>query len=185
MITECIECKRSMKIIAKGLCSTCYKKSIQVIAECKNCHKLRYIRGKNYCASCAETIRIKSSSEKTNKVRSYHKLYRLKPENIAKEKIRNAKRRSDPKYIDKIAYNNFLNRLSKYGITEDFYTKECEKGCQICKSKERLHIDHDHSTKKFRGILCGKCNQGIGLLNENIDTLQKAIIYLQNNNKQC
>ena len=35
-------------------------------------------------------------------------------------------------------------------------------------------------TDKIRGILCSKCNQGIGLLEENIETFKKAITYLEN-----
>ena len=39
-------------------------------------------------------------------------------------------------------------------------------------------IDHNHQTGVFRGILCLKCNAGIGMFNENTQVLRKAIIYL-------
>lgn len=59
-----------------------------------------------------------------------------------------------------------------------------QKGCcAICgvhqsELKKRLSIDHDHKTKTIRGLLCGNCNLGIGLLNEEVQVLQNAILYL-------
>jgi hypothetical protein len=39
-------------------------------------------------------------------------------------------------------------------------------------------VDHDHTTKEVRGILCHYCNTGIGLLKEDVNLLQRAIVYL-------
>lgn len=50
--------------------------------------------------------------------------------------------------------------------------------CLICSSTERLCIDHDHSTGEIRGILCSKCNSGLGLFKDNKILLQNAINYL-------
>ncbi len=41
------------------------------------------------------------------------------------------------------------------------------------------NIDHDHSTKKVRGILCWPCNTALGKFNDNVETLMSAINYLQ------
>ena len=64
--------------------------------------------------------------------------------------------------------------------------------CQICGVKEKdagnektkhsnLYIDHDHNTKKLRGVLCHKCNLIIGHANDDVIILEKAIRYLKNN----
>lgn len=64
------------------------------------------------------------------------------------------------------------------------------RGCQICGSKERLHVDHDHSCcsnsgescgKCVRGALCSNCNTAIGLLGDDVGLLSSAIIYLLGN----
>lgn len=54
--------------------------------------------------------------------------------------------------------------------------------CEICgrDTGKSFHIDHNHSTGKFRGLLCANCNTGIGLLNDNSDHLKAAIKYLKN-----
>ncbi len=50
--------------------------------------------------------------------------------------------------------------------------------CMICGSKDRLCIDHCHNTSKVRGILCSKCNFGLGMFRDNTDYLLEAVKYL-------
>ena len=58
--------------------------------------------------------------------------------------------------------------------------------CGIChvsltsgdKKPTRFAIDHCHTTGVIRGLLCNKCNRGIGLLKDSIPILQSAIQWL-------
>jgi hypothetical protein len=50
--------------------------------------------------------------------------------------------------------------------------------CEVCGSTERLHIDHDHLTGKVRGKLCSNCNSALGMVNDNVRTLESLIAYL-------
>lgn len=74
--------------------------------------------------------------------------------------------------------------MDNYGISFKDYS-EMEKNqdykCKICKIKQKLHVDHDHSTGKVRGLLCNGCNRGLGFFSENIVALKEAIEYLKNN----
>ena len=45
-------------------------------------------------------------------------------------------------------------------------------------------LDHDHATGQFRGWLCVKCNQALGLMQDNTDTLRNAIAYLEETKRQ-
>lgn len=76
----------------------------------------------------------------------------------------------------------------KYGVTPDAWKAMFDKqggrcaGCSKLFGKSRTElpcIDHDHETMEFRGLLCHSCNRGIGLLKENVTTLQNLILYLQ------
>lgn len=60
------------------------------------------------------------------------------------------------------------------------FMKEQNGLCAICAqpSDETLALDHCHTTGEFRGLLCRRCNTGIGLLRDDKEILQKAINYL-------
>ncbi len=54
--------------------------------------------------------------------------------------------------------------------------------CDNCGRTEReLVFDHDHLTLKHRGWLCDNCNRAIGMLGDDIESLQRAINYLKRN----
>lgn len=75
-----------------------------------------------------------------------------------------------------------------YGITlKDFRKMESDQGnkCLICKSGpdlsnrcKRLFVDHCHTTGEVRGLLCQKCNTGLGAFRDNPKLLMKAVFYL-------
>jgi hypothetical protein len=44
-----------------------------------------------------------------------------------------------------------------------------------------LFVDHQHSTGRVRGLLCARCNTGIGLFDESVDLMGRAIKYLTDN----
>jgi hypothetical protein len=77
-----------------------------------------------------------------------------------------------------------LNLQRAYGITlEQFNAMALSRGgrCWICNEipGDTLHVDHDHATGAVRGLLCTKCNKGIGLLKDSPETLRKAAEYLE------
>ena len=74
------------------------------------------------------------------------------------------------------------NYKERYGVELEEVEAQIEfqdRLCAICKIEQATHLDHDHDTSKPRGFLCHGCNVGIGLLKENIHTLEGAIKYLQ------
>ena len=80
-----------------------------------------------------------------------------------------------------------VNRRShlrrKYGLSIEVYEFLClvqDQKCAICGEEvEKLHVDHEHGTGRVRGLLCGKCNKAIGLLNDDPQLLSAAAVYLQ------
>lgn len=73
----------------------------------------------------------------------------------------------------------------KYGITKQNYLTlwQAQGGlCSICETPlgvdKRPAVDHDHVTGKVRGLLCSKCNTGLGQFNDNPDLLLLACDYL-------
>ena len=73
----------------------------------------------------------------------------------------------------------------KFGITLEIFKKikvKQKNKCAICKKKKKLVVDHNHKSKKVRGLLCFTCNSGIGMLKDSIDILKSSIKYLRRTN---
>ena len=81
------------------------------------------------------------------------------------------------------------NRAGKirrsYGITQEVadQTLVAQNGrCAICRhtldASNPPKIDHCHATGVFRGILCQRCNAGLGLFHDKVEWLERAIAYL-------
>ena len=80
--------------------------------------------------------------------------------------------------------NNYFQkyRYAKYGVTTEWFDERFKGVCEICAApmtREAVHLDHDHSTNKARGLLCGLCNKGLGQFKDSIDTLKAAVTYLE------
>lgn len=76
-----------------------------------------------------------------------------------------------------------LNLKTRFGLTVDQRRKMIEKQnslCAICGDfLLRPCIDHSHQTGKIRGILCQKCNSGLGMFRDSVVYLSAAIRYLE------
>ncbi len=86
-------------------------------------------------------------------------------------------------------------RNSRYGLAPNRFDKMLERQfgkCAVCREPFTAalvpHVDHDHRCcpvgsmccgKCVRGLLCHKCNKGLGYLQDRIDVLVNGIKYLQ------
>ena len=75
--------------------------------------------------------------------------------------------------------HEFMRR--KFSLTEDQYNNLMSNtNCQICDVElTKKCIDHCHSTNKIRGVLCNNCNTALGLVGDNIQTLEAMVEYLK------
>jgi hypothetical protein len=72
---------------------------------------------------------------------------------------------------------------ARYGITleeYDGFIADASGACQICGvvPDKSLHLDHCHETGAIRGALCSNCNTALGLFNDKVEIMMKAISYL-------
>lgn len=80
-----------------------------------------------------------------------------------------------------------VNSLQRqYNMTPGEYLdllQEQNNRCAICEEEcstgWRLAVDHDHDTGEVRGLLCNKCNRGLGYFKDNTQLLSAAILYLR------
>lgn len=74
---------------------------------------------------------------------------------------------------------------TKYKITcaqYDYMKSSQLDCCAICGSAEHgkrpLMVDHDHEDGRIRGLLCTRCNVGLGYFQDNPEALSAAVVYL-------
>jgi hypothetical protein len=126
----------------------------------------------------------------------YNKEYKLKnPDKINEiQKRYYHKFKNDPIFAERQRVNRKKTKLLKrYGINQEHYDAMFvnQNGCcAICETKSeklesickygslKLGVDHCHATKKIRGLLCSRCNHGLGLFKDSVEYLKKAIEYL-------
>ncbi len=125
-----------------------------------------------YCGSRNDKTSCTYKKQLSNGLASYHKS------------------KKEGRYVS--SYNFLLDRRNKlkknFGMTLEDYDKmfKKQKGlCAICDKPQNtfntknLYIDHDHKTGKVRGLLCHKCNNGLGFLDDDIKLLKRSIQYLE------
>ena len=139
------------------------------------------------CKKCEETKPIErfkwvyGHKSKKNPKKKYH-LYTCR-------KCHN-KEYNWKKYHNPITKREYMYK-KRYGITVNDYNEMLisqDGMCAICKTDKKIkgyfHVDHCHDTKKIRGLLCIRCNAGIGYFKDNILNLEKAIVYLKNSTRK-
>lgn len=110
------------------------------------------------------------------------------------DKVRARRLRWEAKNVDKRAAQERLRSVDRWatepgkghGRTRAEIAERLARqgGACACCGKPDLsgqdrHGDHDHATGAFRGVLCRRCNTGIGMLGDTLDGLRAAICYLE------
>lgn len=96
-----------------------------------------------------------------------------------------ARREIDPEVARKRARGYALKR--KYGITLEQYEELLEKQgrcCAICERHESefktsLAVDHDHHSRRIRGLLCTSCNYRMVARHRDGELLRKIADYIE------
>jgi hypothetical protein len=89
--------------------------------------------------------------------------------------------------------HHFRRIAATYGLLPETYRALVRRQngvCAICKEAEtrivngstaRLSVDHNHATKKVRGLVCDACNKLLGQACDDPRRLRAAADYLENN----
>ena len=75
---------------------------------------------------------------------------------------------------------NRIKLINKYGLNPDEVPEILR--CEVCNDTTRVAFDHCHSSGKFRGFLCYRCNLALGYVNDNEETLLSLVNYLRRKN---
>ena len=155
-------------------------RKMKVCNRCKQTlSKDMFVWGK--CRPCVNLIARERSAFRMANDPAYKERKRLQTKKDREKNPRSYERRKKEwlKYNYNMTPEDYDNMLS----SQNGVCAICQ---QVCKTKKGLAIDHDHSCcpggkscgKCIRGLLCSNCNRALGMFQENIDILNKAIRYL-------
>ena len=140
-------------------------------------HKNRALGRSNVCKAC--------HSFNDSTVQQRNKKWRRTEKGQKWQQQFNKKRREYNKTTEG-RYRLFHRDLRrKYGIDvwEWAHMFNAQKGlCAVCRDQlifEITYVDHNHQTKKVRGLLCHNCNTALGHAKDNIDRLFSLVSYLR------
>ena len=91
----------------------------------------------------------------------------------------------DPSYAKSVSINKYwpgTTRSEAMSLYDELREKQGYR-CAICQRHEngmdrQLAVDHCHLTGHVRGLLCASCNQGLGYLGDDYESLVAAAKYL-------
>lgn len=141
--------------------------------------------GTRQCKQCQEIKDITEFHFTANKIKSRRRVCK------ACQHKRQAERGLIPEVRAKRRLTGYKTKLrNTYGMTYEDYLAmlEAQDGlCKICSRKldpesvnDAPHVDHCHKTGRVRGILCFRCNTGLGKFGDDAILLQRAAKYLKN-----
>ena len=165
----CPSCNGPKKYTAK----TCFKCRFPAIINCPVCG-LEAPRTELKDGKCPPCF---------NKVR--REFYENNPDKKERKALVNELwRENNPEKIKRTINKSKCKTLGLQHMTEHILLlMDSQKECLICKTHVdicgTLHIDHDHITGEFRGLICLTCNAGIGMLKDSPEILAAAIEYLK------
>ena len=104
--------------------------------------------------------------------------------NIAQRRNGPCQKHTDQDYV---ASNRRRWLQRKFGVTPEWFDEKLASqngACAICRSETpsgqgAFHVDHCHASNKVRGLLCTRCNTGLGMFRDDTDTLLAAVYYLE------
>jgi len=163
---------------------------------CGTCKEIKCIskfhadkhRPDGLCSSCKE-CRKKSVEKNIVAWRKYRRQWYAKN----KKRIREVGRKSQaqrwakhPEHMKRLRRNRRLGDCFGISLAEYNRLLFLQGGkCLICETekpggcKTYMSVDHNHTTGKVRGILCGNCNTILGIAHDNPERLRKAADYLE------
>lgn len=188
LATKCEHIDRPMH--ARGLCKSCYEKYLRgVWLEEKQRGVVR--KPKQYATNCPHRDRPATShglcaSCYGKWLRNHNPQYGARSRELSKRwRTLNPQKRKDGHTAWKLAHPGY-NIKKRYGLgieQLDAIIQVQGDKCPICQTPlatiYKQCIDHDHVTGANRGVLCSCCNAGLGMFRDSIDSLLRAVRYLQ------
>lgn len=175
MLKECTECKKIKWFW--DFYNDKNNKEFGLRAQCKKCLIKRNKKYKTKHKKRLKEYYKNYRKDNIDYIQKYQKEYYKNNRKTLLEKQKKASK--ERHYI--INYGITLEERDKIIIKQNNKCKICKKSFDENKRRKYPCVDHNHKTKKIRGILCDNCNKMLGHAKDNIEILKLAIKYIEDN----
>lgn len=130
------------------------------------------------CDTYKDTHEYNKSSRNTDGLQSYCKTCHL--DYSHEYQIKNPGKGTDRHY--KRVFGIGLEDVKQILQIQNNCCALCEKELTLLQGRgfaTAVHVDHDHTTNKIRGVLCGNCNTALGKLGDSVESIEKVLSYLK------
>lgn len=124
------------------------------------------------CSVCGPVQIVPRYRDSTTGIR-----YRCRSKYLSEESERNKRRKE---YIEEYQWRRRGIVGESLSDVKDATLAQQDFRCPICLLEVGRggHLDHDHDTGEVRGVLCSKCNVGLGFFKDDPEVLIRASEYL-------
>lgn len=162
-LTTCSGCSGKIKY---RICK-CGQSRTAASLYCDECYRVRELVTPKCCTKCKQK----------KPITAFGKQYRFRI--ISGEKVF----KKQTVCQDCVSYRLKRNLWTRWGLDlkeVDGAIASSTGVCSICKRDDgELVVDHCHTNKKFRGLLCDNCNHGLGSFFDDINIMLNAIDYIE------
>jgi hypothetical protein len=161
----------------------CHKRYLKNKPKITEINRKWVLNNKEKVRKIKERYRISHREKLRESGRIYARNRRFKDPEKCRKKRRIWRKNNPNKVKNEKLKQKFNLNLEDYNLI----IKKQKNRCGICNQKFELNdpnnlkypcVDHCHKSKKIRGILCRKCNTGIGGFNDNKHLLKRALNWL-------
>lgn len=172
------DCHPDRKHGAHGLCVQCYRAQwarenrVPKPRETRmaDCHPDRKHMAKGLCASCYQVSWQKAHPEADTGNNWLRNRPEAKKKHLRKGHMWHKHRTRVEQYEEAWYRQGGKCANPRCDVTYPLEMDDYRKG---------LHVDHDHKTGQFRGLLCPGCNIALGMAGENAERLIGLVEYLK------
>lgn len=151
---------------------------------CKRGHE-RTPDNVNNIGACIACLKLKNEAKRGKRKPNSEYMKKYYSENKEEQLQASRKRyKNDSEFRTKSVKRSRKSALKKLGWTPESVEETREKQnncCALCNKpfEATPHADHDHLTNLPRELLCGTCNQALGMLQESPTLCEAAAAYLR------
>jgi len=132
---------------------------------------------------CSEVFKVYHSANR-DKFREYRREYHIENREVLQEK-RRARKAAQPAREFTRKRRSYIKKQFEMTL-DDYDAMLVAQGhaCAICRTQDpgrgyaHFNVDHCHTTGKIRGLLCVRCNFGVGYFQDDAARLRAAAVYL-------